>query len=272
MTDRPTWPAERFYWAVLDAPGAGRPGELPPGLSAMLEDDAPIRACDVHAVGVPLAGDRLAVCAAERRELADLPAGVLSLCPAGLPAFLEGEGVAPDRFNLLVGMYEPRPYRLARIRRHAVAAAVVVLCGLLVCVGLLRREAHWRARAESTRAAAVEVASAAVPGARPEDLGGRAARLRGAHDALAKAAPAPDAARALAALLHVWPTSVPSRPQSVSVSPSGISVSVALEGDPAAFLRALTPPAGWTLEEPRLSTADRVTRLSLQLRPSGRTP
>ena len=150
MTDRPTWPAERFYWAVLDAPGAGRPGELPPGLSAMLEDDAPIRACDVHAVGVPLAGDRLAVCAAERRELADLPAGVLSLCPAGLPAFLEGEGVAPDRFNLLVGMYEPRPYRLARIRRHAVAAAVVVLCGLLVCVGLLRREAHWRARAEST--------------------------------------------------------------------------------------------------------------------------
>jgi hypothetical protein len=216
---------------------------------------------------VPLVEGRLAVCAAERSELASLPADTLSLTPECLPAFLECEGVAPDRFNLLVDSFEPRPLRVARIKRHAVAAGVVLLCGLLLAVGLHRRASHWRELADHANAAAAQLAGAIGPTDRPADLAAAAARLRGTRDALAKAAPPPDASLSLAAVLRAWPSSAPSKPQSISISPTAVAVSVSMEGDPAAFLKAFAPQTGWTMEEPRLNTADRVTRLSLQFRP-----
>jgi hypothetical protein len=54
----------------------------------------------------------------------------------------------------------------------------------------------------------------------------------------------------------------------VAVSGSSASVSGSVEGDPAPFLKALRPPAGWTMDEPRLNRADAVTRLTMQLRPA----
>ncbi|MBX3410406.1 MAG: hypothetical protein KF859_11040 [Phycisphaeraceae bacterium] len=272
MTTRAAWPAERFYWAVLDAPGVRRAGQLPVGLTAMLDDDVPIDVNGLHALGLPLADGRLAVCAAERRELADLPHDTLSLCPLTLPPFLEGQGITPGQLNLLVGAFEPRPLRRARIKRHATAATLLLFCGLLVAVGLQRRATYWRDQAQSAHNAAMSMADSLVPGGRPADLASEAAHLRGTHDALLKAAHPPDAALSLAALLHAWPANVPSKPQSIAVNPTGVSFSVSLESDPAEFLRALTPPAGWALDEPRLNSADTVTRLSLQLRPTAKTP
>jgi hypothetical protein len=37
-----TWPMERFYWAVLEAPGYTRAGPLAPGLRPLLDDDVPV--------------------------------------------------------------------------------------------------------------------------------------------------------------------------------------------------------------------------------------
>jgi hypothetical protein len=272
MTARVTWPAERFYWTVLDAPGLRHEGELPVGLLLLLQDDLPVELDRLHAVGVPLAGGRrLAVCAAERSELSAIAAGCLSLTPESLPPFLDGEGVAPDRFNLLVGSFEPRPIRVDRIKRHSLATGVVLLCGLLLAIGLHRRASHWRDLAGSAAVGAEQLATAAGPTGKPVDLTAEAARLRGTREALAKAAPPPDAALSLAAVLRAWPAVAPSKPQSISVNPTAVALSISIEGDPAAFLKALVPPAGWTLDEPRLNTADKVTRLSLQLRPAGRT-
>lgn len=231
----------------------------------MLEEDAPADVGDLHAVCVPLADGRLAVCAAERSELADFASTFLTLTPESLPSFLEGKA-EPGHFNLLVGEFEPRPLRVARTKRHAFAAATALLCGLLVGVGLSRRAEHWNALAESARAAAAQLAATASPTGKPDDLAAEARRLRGAHDALAKAAAPPDAALSLAAVLHAWPANLPSKPQSVSISPGVTTISVAVEGDAAAFLRSFEPPAGWTLDEPRLNSTDSVTRLSLQLR------
>jgi hypothetical protein len=269
---RTTWPADRFYWATIDAHGVKRTGELPAGLLPMLDEDAPVDTADLHAVCVPLADGRLAVCAAERSELAEIPPDVLSLTPDSLPHFVESPGVVPAQFNLLVGPFEPLPIRTRRIKRHAFAAATVLLCGLLVATGLHRRASRWSERAESARAAAVRLAATVSTADRPEDLSAETARLRGTRDALAKAAPPPDASLVLAAVLHAWPANVPSKPQSISVGQAGVSFSVAVEGDAAAFLKAFSPPPGWTLDEPRLNTADKVTRLALQLRPAGGTP
>ncbi|MFN7021600.1 MAG: hypothetical protein ACK4WH_09770 [Phycisphaerales bacterium] len=271
MTTRLTWPAERFYWTVLDAPGLRQAGELPMGLLMLFQEDLPVELDTLHAVGVPLADGRVAVCAAERSELAAIPADCLSLMPESVPAFIGGEGVAPAHFNLLIGSFEPRPIRMDRMERHAFAAGAVLLCGLLLAVGLHRRASHWRDLAGSANAAVRHLARTAGQTGRPVDLTAEAARLRGTREALAKAAPPPDAALSLAAVLRAWPASAPSRPQSISVSPTAVAVSVSIEGDPAAFLKAFAPPAGWTLDEPRLNTADKVTRLSFQLRSVGGT-
>lgn len=272
MTPRLSWPADRFYWALLEAPGVKRTGELPAGLLPMLEEDAPADTADLHAVCVPLSDGRLAVCAAEKSELSEVSSEAPSLTPDALPPFIDWPGVTPERFNLLVGSFEPRPLRTARLKRHAFAAAVVLACGLLITIGLQRRATRWTERAESARAAAAGVAAEFTQSGRADDLAAEAARLRGTRDALARAAPPPDASLALAAVLHAWPANVPSKPQSISVGQSGVSISVSVEGDAAAFLRAFSPPRGWTLDEPRLNTADKVTRLALQLRPAGGNP
>lgn len=269
MTSRLSWPADRFYWAVLDAPGVSRPGQLPTGLYPILDEEIPADTAELHAVCVPAADGKLAVCAIETIDLAEVPVDSLSLTPSELPAFVESLGVSAERFNLLSGSFEPRPLRSRRIRRHAFSALTVLLCVSLLAVGLHRRSLRWEARAESARIATSRVANLVTATGRVEDIRAEAARLEGTRDALAQASPPPDASLSLAALLESWPARVSSRPQSITVGPEGIAVSVAVEGDASAFLGAFSPPPGWTLAEPRLNASDTVTRLSLQLRPAG---
>lgn len=269
MTTHLTWPAERFYWTVLDAPGWKRAGELPVGLHPMLDDDVPADAGDLHAVCVPIPDGRLAVCAARRTALAALSPSLLSLTPDSAPPFV---GCDAGQFNLLVGAFEPVPLRRARLRRHSLAAATILLCGTLVAVGLHRRASRWDALADSARGAATQLATAHSPTGNADDLAAEANRLRGSREVMARAAQPPDAALVLAATLQAWPAQVPSKPQSIALSPTGVTISVSVEGDAAPFLRSFTPPAGWSLDEPRLNATDTVTRLTLHMRPAKEVP
>lgn len=269
MTTHVTWPAERLYWAVLDAPGWKRAGELPDGLIPMLEDDVPSDAGDLHAVCVPIPDGRLAVCAVERSALVGLSPSLLSLTPDSVPPFV---GCDAGKFNLLVETFEPMPLRKARLQRHSIAAATVLVCGLFVAVGLYRRASGWELLADSARSAAAQIAAAHSPTGMANDLAAEARRLRGSREATAKAVQPPDAALVLASTLQAWPAQVPSKPQSIAVSPKGVTISVSVEGDAAPFLRSFTPPAGWSLDEPRLNAADKVTRLTLHLRPTKEPP
>jgi hypothetical protein len=272
MSPHVTWPADHFYWAVVEAPGVRRTGELPAGLLPMLEEDVPTEAADLHAVCVPVSGGRLAICAAERAFLANIHAETITLTPGSLPHFIQSLNLTPAQFNLLVGSFEPMPTRWRRVRQHAYAAAIVLLCGALIALGLHRRASRWDERAESARVVAANIASTLTPSGSPNDLAAEAARLQSTHDAFAKLKPPADAPLALAAVLQAWPTSVPSKPQTISIGQSGISISTSVEGDAAAFLKAFSPPPGFTLDEPRLNASDKLTRLSLQLRPSGARP
>ncbi|MBC7835952.1 MAG: hypothetical protein H7Y88_12765, partial [Phycisphaerales bacterium] len=176
--DHLTWPADRFYWSVLALPGYSRRGELPSGLLSDVQADIPDGE-PIHAVGAPLhsidncalgnnlnpahAGTAVLVCAARISDLDALPPSTLSLTPASIPPEFAAQ-VDPASLNLLVGRFEPRPYRAARFRRHAAAAAAVLLVAVLVSVGVHRRAQHSTALAATARQARIDLAAQVAPG------------------------------------------------------------------------------------------------------------
>ncbi|MCC6678648.1 MAG: hypothetical protein IT436_16055 [Phycisphaerales bacterium] len=268
------WPVEQFYWAQLDAPGYRGAGALPSGLLALLADEIPQPIEEVFAIGISVGGEgtgggRVLVCAVRREALATLPREVRVLRPDGLPPGVEL--VAGLRtLNLLVGDFEPAPVRRERCRRHLSWAGVLMLVVTLAVVGLARRASHWRSVTVAVVAAQRQlVAEVFGEGLPPEhavlSLDAELDRLREINRS--KPQQPADASTRLVSLLKAWPSGVPSQPQGVAVNESGITVSVAVDGDPAPFLSAFRAPEGWVLEEPRLNGAGTISRLTLQLRP-----
>lgn len=265
--ERLTWEPTRLYWALVHAPGWRRTGEVPPGLRPELEDEVPLPPDELHAVCVPVGDGRVVVCAAARSALENLPATAVSLTPATVPECLGAE-VPPASLNLLVGEFAPVAMRRARRRAHLVAVAGVLLCAALAAFGLQRRAAHWQHVAEQAAAARVAlIADAGLADRGEHALLLEVARLRRRVQAAAAVRPPADASLALVNVLKAWPADVPSRPERLSVSPGGATISVALDGDAAPFLGALRPPQGWRAGEPRLNASGGVTRLTLQLGP-----
>ncbi len=206
-----------------------------------------------------------------------IPDGVFASAPGS-----EQADVDPATLNLLVSEFEPRAFRRARQRRQTLAAALVLLAALIATSGLLRRAAHWKGVTEESRAAFAELIARAAPNGDEHALERELAQRRASARASGALATPPDAGVTLAQLLAAWPADVPSKPQSIVITPSGVrssssasagqsvAVSVSVEGDPADFLKAFRTPVGWTMDEPRLNTAGSITRLSLMLHPSGK--
>lgn len=260
------WPPERFLWAILDAPGWTRAGEVPAGMLAALEDEVPVAAEDLHAVCAP-GTNGVVVCAARRSELDVLGPDVLLLTPASVPEWAS-QGLDASRLNLLVGAFEPLRLRRAARRAHVIAAATVLLCMAFVCVGFQRRGAVWRFEDRAARDATSAVLRTALP--EGGDPAVELERLRRAQAAVSSKIAPSDAAVMLASVLAAWPNRASCSTSSLAVGQDGAALSVVVDGDPTSFLESLTPPPGWTLEEPRLNTGERGTRLSLLLRPAQR--
>lgn len=259
-----SWPADRFYWSVMEAPGvAMRAGPVAPWVLATLEDDIPISLEDVWAVGASGLDGSFIVCAARRSELEALADNVESLSPRIVPGFAD---VEPVQFNLLVGAFEPRRQVRARVRRHALGATAVVVSAALVSVGMQRRAEVWRADAGAARSHAREIIASVAPIEfwTRDDMALELSERQAAAPAEVK--PPGDASLALAAIVTRWPTEIRSKAQSISATGDSASLSVTVQGDSAAFLSKLKVPEGWRLEEPRLSGADGVTRITLELR------
>lgn len=259
------WPAERFYWAILDAPHWRRAGTLPAGLRPMYDDDVPVAGEDLHVVCIPLAGPepRLLACGALRSELAALDPDLLTLTPDSLPPFVP-EQVDPASLNLMVREFEPRRYRRARLHRHISAAASVLLCGLLIASGLNRRAEVYSAGSQRAAEARASLLDVVAPRATPDTVQRELASLRRASETSRRIQPPKDATLALSNLLRAWPAEAQARPQTLSISSSVIGMAVLVEGSPVAFLDALQPPSGWTMDQPRLTQVDKMTRLDLR--------
>lgn len=264
---RITWNMDRFYWAVIDAPGVKTRGQLPAALEPLLEEHVPIEASSLLAVCAPIGKSRLAVCAIPRETLAEpLAAGALSFGPEGIPVFLRGECTA-EQFNLLVGPCEPPATVCARRRRHAALAATLATCAVLLGAGFWRRHLQWLDIAARAESAAMAGAREIQPDFTPRALHAAARLAEDFRRGWESTPPPHDAAVTLAALLLQWPASLPNRPQSLSVSGDVIMVSVEVSGNPEEFLKAFHAPAGWDLAEPRLQSAGEFTRLVLEMRP-----
>jgi hypothetical protein len=264
-----TWPPRRFYWAEIDAMGWHGSGPLPPGLLLALAEELPLPVEDLQAVGIPVEGDRVLICACPRENLAGLDPAILELRPASVP---DGLSSAADlaSLNLLIGDCEPPAARAKRRSWHAHLALTLLACSLLLTVGLFRRALAATADALASAKAADTLLTDAGTPQREDTLIEKAKLMRAIAEVTRKAKPAADASAGLQELLRVWPTQLAAKPQNLSVNADGISMSVTVDGDPAPFLASFVTPAGFALDEPRIATAGPVTRLSLHLRPAAR--
>jgi hypothetical protein len=258
------WPPDRFFWAVVEAPGI-KPGPLPVGLLPAIEDDVPQPPESIWAVVAPIDAEKHLVCAVRRADLAALDPGTITLTPESLPEFV-GTAITPGHLNLLVGEFEPSSERRRRIRTRARTAAAALACIALVAIGLMRRASVWNADAAASQAAAHALVESLSPslGWNEADL---VMELKNRKQAAPQELRAPgDAPASMAGLISRWPTQVPSKPQGMLVTGDSASVSVTVPGDPAVFLSALKAPEGWTIQEPRLAAVDKATRLTLEFR------
>src|SRR5262249_54197187 len=153
--------------------------------------------------------------------------------------------------NLLVGRFEPVAHRRRRARVRLAAAAALVVIAALVTVGFVRRANFWNTVAAGAHERIQQTLRSLGPGAPDQThLSVELTNFKQVSDTMARVQPAPDAAVALSALLRAWPSAAPARVQSITVSESGSTVSVATERDPAPFLASFKPPFGWMMDEP----------------------
>jgi hypothetical protein len=265
------WPANRFYWSVVDAGvGSSRPSD--DYLDSLAEPDFPFSLDDLHVVHTPLRDGAYLACALRKVDLDALPEGTLTLAPDALPESMREEGAVPT-VNLLVKQYEPRLLVRERTRRWMIATGSVVAALLLLTVGLIRRSAAWSERAaELARASETSIREAISSGTASDvtptlwSLEREIESLRATRADEAKVNASPDATLVLASVLASFPRTQSLRTDVLAVSPTTITLNVATDADPQAFLKALAAPAGWTLDEPRLSTSKGSATLAIQMR------
>ncbi len=254
------WPPEQFYWSVVEHTAYAGRGVLPPGLVADVADDFPVDVESLHIVTIPDEHGSLIVCAACREMLAALDKDVVSVKPSSAPPALD---VDVSQLELMTGSFEPVATRRRRLRGHLTSAATCILCTGLVITGLQRRIDIYSSFAHALSEARAGLFAAAD--IEPDSLDGLVERANALDELTIEPTVSTDASNHLAALLNAWPPSSDMTVESMSVTDGKILASISLTSDPSGFLSAFTPPSGWQLEEPRLSSTRGLTRLLLQL-------
>ncbi len=256
-----TWPAERFYWAVLDASSLPRGGRLERRLGYLFEASVPgLDAEHLHAVYRRLPGDgRYVACGLPCDEAGPAAAAALTLTPTSLPPFI-AEPVNPATLNLLTGRFAPPAVRRLRRRWIGLVAIVVLLCAALATLGLERRVQAAKRGIEAIEAArgavlAEVLGAQAGGGAQPASLRLTAERrrLEQTRDADVDISAVTNGAVLLASLLAHWPADVHATTESVSVAEGSITIRAAVPtmADAQRFADAFVPMCGWRLRQPR---------------------
>lgn len=274
------WPADRFYWAILDA------SILPPSLlrrrvderrlGYLFESALPLPADEVHAVYVPLGGDRYLACAIEHERLrADLPRDAVTLSPGALPeAIAETRHIDPGSINLLTGPHEPNLVRRERRRCLVLASTLGALLTIVIMWGLEQRISREEALAEAARQHARAIherlydPATTSPSVQPAPLR-LLAELRQLRRTRSSATSAvgleePDSARTLASFLENWPTDHLMQTESLSVTPSSVTVIGLLPSatQAQAFVEAFDPPTQWQASQAQVSAVSGGVRLT----------
>jgi hypothetical protein len=277
---------ESFYWAVLDVVALPkRRKRNPNSLGFLFENHLPLAIEEVQAVYLPIGSSSGASVVACGMSKADLRASLqstpeaLRLMPKRLPTFAGDTAIDPTKINLLVGEFEPP--RLTRMRRRLCVHAIVILTILtaLAVIGIERRAfaAHDRvAQAQGARLQWIgQVMDLPLAGNQPPDLA-LIAELRMLRQT--RQSPSTlsgdqgtgstirDVTPALAALLQAWPTDLHVQTESISVTPTTMTLrGVTPQSDDVQRLaNVLMSLEGWQLQQPEMATGSTGVNATLQ--------
>lgn len=275
-----TWSADRFYWAILDA------SVLPPSflrrrvdedrLGYLFESNLPLPADEVHAVYVPLGGDRYLACGIEHERLrADLPGDAITLGPDALPeSVAQARHIDPGLINLLTGPHEPHLVRRERRRFLTLASALGALLTIVIMWGLERRIARADALANDVRQHARTIyerlydPATTSPSVQPAPLRllAELRQLRRTRSGAASATGIEEShsARTLASFLENWPRDHLMQTESLSVTASSVTLIGLLPSatQAQAFVEAFDPPTQWQASQPQVSAVSGGVRLT----------
>ncbi len=286
-----TWPAHRFYWALLDASILPKRlfqrGPDRRALGYLFESDLPVPIDRIHAAYLPLGDSRFIACGIEHERLAkdDSLQEAHTLSPDEIPENVAPEcSVDPRSINLLTAPHEPAPVRRERHRFIGESTAVAALLLLAVVLGIERRIVAWDRATAQMQAKSQAVydhlypPGISAPSTQPTPLR-LVAELRLLERTRGRAAQSsdleePQSGHTLAALLQRWPTDQPIMTESISVTPASVTVIGLLPTAPAAqgFVSAFHLPDEWEARQPQISAVTDGVRLTWRLtrRPDSR--
>ncbi len=284
------WPAERFFWAVVDAstlpavlrrierePERSRPDE--PMLDELIADDLPCSIEELHVVYRVLddGSGRVLACAVRRGDWAELPADTLSLRAASVPAAILQAGtqasvrdaslitsLAPP--NMMRGRFVPSSMARAQVRQVAMVVGAMLLAGLVLAWGMHRRASALDEHSRQLSAASEDLIRQSVPDM-PALWPATVAALDDEYALLAITRNKPpvvpnDAGSVLAELLRAWPRPTDDmgagvQTQSLSIGDARLAFTVSSPSNDhaRAWLAALAVPPGWSMAEPQLSAS-----------------
>ena len=276
-------PADRFFWAVLDAEGlaAQRGGQISNRLGFLFENALPVPIEDVHAVYQPIPGDQqrhVLACGVLKDELREVVANaqteLLTMTPASLPEFAKDLSVEPQALSLLTDDFQPRSVR--RLKRQLLfrTVGVIAVMAVLIIIGLERRTASLRGQVDDAQSRRANLIASTLrdnlghppPTANPQPIDLRfVSELR----TLRQTRQVPttgddgnnghsqDATTSLAALLHAWPRDLNVLAESLSITPSAMTLrgQAPQHADVQALADALGSLAGWRLEQPQVTAS-----------------
>lgn len=284
------WPAERFYWAILDAssmPGrpTGRSRRQHERLGYLFESVLPgVTIEEVQAVYQRLPGDatRILACGLPKNVLNnDVDASAVTLTPESAPGFLEGP-VDLARLNLLTGSFLPHAVRHLRRRWLLHVCLIFTFCAALLIVGLERRtnlHRHWisdLAAAQETIIKQVLGPNTPLPGAGGGELRliAQRRRLEQTRSDDLPVSEVGNAAAILTRLLALWPHDLHAQTQSLSITSSSITVRAAVPtmADAQTLADAFTSINGWRLQQPQSEVRRDRVDVTLRFEPNQELP
>lgn len=270
------WPADRFYWVVLDRQDSLSATPSSIELQEVVQDDLPCAASDLAFTVNAVSSDRLLVCGVPKERLTSLPSHIVHCGPVTFPEWLE----ATDSINLpqlseinfLTGPFTPTLIRRHQQHRALWLTGVTLAATLLLAIGMHRRANQAELLAGQHQRQLESLAShtlgTPVTAAQAADL--LQARLdRSEILQRAGTQTSVDIGSVTAQFLAGWPSDLKETPrvEILSASRDQLLLSVTTPGDPQELITRLKPPTGWKLLEPRLSARGTGTQIQLEFRP-----
>lgn len=264
------WPAERFYWAILDTSSMpvtvrNRRARLGYLFESVLPD-VTIEQVQTVYQALPGGTNHVLACGLPKNMLIDdVDPSAVTLTPNSAPSFLETT-IDLTQLNLLRDSFLPQPIRRLRRRWLLHAGLIFTLCAALLIVGLERRTTLQRraiidlTTARDTIIRQVLGSDTAIPGA--EALPGAAGELRliaqrrrlqqTRSDDL-PISQVGNASAILARLLALWPQDLHAQTQSISITSSSITLraSVPTMTDAQRLADAFSSLNLWRLQQPQ---------------------